>query len=147
MESTQSLKFAGDVSIDKVQVVSSKGFFQDITAQVITVQYYEDMFSPFITGNLIIKESLDLVNLFPFVGEEYVNIEISTPTIEQKIKGTYYIYKMTDRELIGDKEVVYKLHFISTEAIVDSNKKLSKVFYGKVSDLIKPFIVDRMDGL
>ena len=147
MESTQSLKFAGDVSIDKVQVVSSKGFFQDITAQVITVQYYEDMFSPFITGNLIIKESLDLVNLFPFVGEEYVNIEISTPTIEQKIKGTYYIYKMTDRELIGDKEVVYKLHFISTEAIVDSNKKLSKVFYGKVSDIIKPFIVDRMDGL
>ena len=147
MESTQSLKFAGDVSIEKVKVISSSGFFQDITAQTLTVQYYEDLFSPFITGNLIIKDSLDLVNLFPFVGEEYLELEISTPTIDKKIKGTYYIYKMTDRELLGDKEVVYKLHFISTEAIVDSNKKLSKVYYGKVSDLIKPFIADRYDGL
>ena len=147
MDQTSNIKFAGDVSIDKVKVISSKGFFQDITAQVITVQYFEDIFSPFIKGTLIVKDSLDLLNLFPFVGEEFVELEISTPTLEKPLKGTYYIYKMTDREIIGDREVVYQLHFISTEAVVDINKKTSKVYKGKISDIAKNLLTDKLDGL
>jgi hypothetical protein len=148
MEQSTEIKFAGDVSIDKVKVISSKGFFQDITAQVITVQYFEDIFSPFITGTLIVKDALDLLNLFPFVGEEFVELEISTPTLEDKsLKGTYYIYKMTDREIIGDREVIYQLHFISVEAIVDINKKMSKVYKGKVSDIVTGLLKDSLDGL
>ena len=147
MDQTTNIKFAGDVSIDKIKVISSKGFFQDITAQVITVQYFEDIFSPFIKGSLIVKDSLDLLNLFPFVGEEFVELEISTPTLEKTLKGTYYIYKMTDREIIGDREVVYQLHFISTEAIVDINKKISKVYKGKVSDIARNLLTDKLDGL
>lgn len=147
MDQTSNIKFAGDVSIDKVKVISSKGFFQDITAQVITVQYFEDIFNPFISGTLIVKDSLDLLNLFPFVGEEFIELEISTPTLDKTIKGTYYIYKMTDREIIGDREVVYQLHFISTEAVVDINKKVSKVYKGKVSDIVKNLLVEKNDGL
>ena len=147
MDQTSNIKFAGDVVVNKVKVISSKGFFQDITAQVITIQYFEDIFEPFIKGTLIVKDSLDLVNLFPFVGEEYVELEISTPSLEKTIKGTYYIYKMTDREIIGDREVVYQLHFISPEAIVDINKKVSKVYSGKVSDIVSKLLTEKVDGL
>ncbi len=148
MQSSQQLRYAGDVSIDKVQIVTSAGFYQDITAQVINIQFYEDIFSPFISGSLIIKESLDLVNLFPFVGEEFVDLEITTPTLENtKIKGRYYIYKLSDRELVGDRNVVYQLHFISVEALVDINKKVSKVYVGNVSKLVKEFITDKVNGM
>lgn len=148
MQSSQQLRYAGDVSIDKVQVVTSSGFYQDITAQVINVQFYEDIFSPFISGSLIVKESLDLVNLFPFVGEEFVDLEITTPTLDQsKIKGRYYIYKLSDRELVGDRNVVYQLHFISVEALVDMNKKVSKVYVGNVAKLVKDFMTDKVNGL
>jgi hypothetical protein len=148
MQSNKPIRFAGDVSIDKVTIITSNGVYQDITAQVITVQMYEDLFSPFITGSLIIKESLDLVNLLPFAGEELVELEISTPSLERgNIKGQYYIYKLSNRELIGDRSVVYQLHFISTEAIVDLNKKVSKVFSGKVSDIVNKFISDSTHGL
>lgn len=148
MQSSQHLRFAGDVSIDKVQIITSQGFYQDVTAQIINVQFYEDIFSHFITGSLIIKESLDLVNLFPFVGEEFVELEITTPTIEKAaIKGRYYIYKLSDRELLGDRSVVYQLHFISVEAVVDLNKKLSRTFAGKISDLITPLVKDKTIGL
>ena len=148
MQSGEKLKFAGEVSIDKVRIITPTGFYQDITGQVINIQVYEDLFSPFITGSLIIKESLDLVNLFPFIGEEYVELEIRTPTLEQNnIKGTFYIYKLGNRELLGDRSVVYQLHFISTEAISDLNKKISKTFTGKVSDLVKRFVTDKFDGM
>jgi hypothetical protein len=148
MKSSQQLRFAGDVSINKVQVITPKGFFQDITAQVLTVQFYEDIFSPFITGSIIVKESLDLINLFPFIGEEYLELDITTPALKDSaIKGKYYIYKLSDRELLGDRAVIYQLHFISVEAVADLNKKISRVFANKVSELVAPFIKDNIIGL
>lgn len=149
MQSSTQLRFAGDYSLNRVQIVTQKGFYQDITNQVVAIQFFEDLFSPFITGNIVVKESLDLINLFPFIGEEFLELDITTPTIEDKlgIKGRYYIYKLTDRELVGDRAVVYQLHFISVEAIVDKNKKISKSFGDKVSSLVKPFLESESFGL
>ena len=65
-QGNQTLRFAGDVSISKIRVISQSGFYQDIANQVIGIQIFEDLLSPFITGTLIIKDSLDLINLFPF---------------------------------------------------------------------------------
>jgi hypothetical protein len=148
MQSSQQLRFAGDVSIDRVRVITPKGFYQDITSQVLNIAFYEDIFSPFITGSIIVKESLDLVNLFPFVGEEFLDLEITTPTLKDTaLKGKYYIYKLTDRETVGDRSVVYQLHFISAEAVADMNKKISKTFSGKISELIEGLVKDKTYGL
>jgi hypothetical protein len=148
MNPSQKLRFAGDVSINKVKIITPKGFYQDITGQVLTVQFYEDIFSPFITGSIVIKESLDLINLFPFIGEEYVELDITTPALkDSSIKGKYYIYKLTDRELLGDRSVIYQIHFVSVEAVADLNKKISRVFGNKVSELVTPFIKDKIIGL
>jgi hypothetical protein len=147
MKPSSSIRFAGDVSIDKAQIITSKGFYQDISAQIITLQLYEDLFAPFLTGSLIIKESLDLVNLFPFIGEEFLELEITTPSLERgNVKSRFYIYKLTNRELVGDRAVVYQLHFISQEAIVDLNKKVSRVFSGKISDIVPTFVTGITDG-
>lgn len=141
------IRFAGDIQIDKVEVVTSDGLGQDITNQVSGIQIYEDLFSPFISGNLIIDDTLDLINLFPFVGEEFLNIRLKTPSfdrikdgIKRIIDNKFYIYKATERELIGDKRVVYKLHFISIEAVVDLNKKISSAFEGKCSDIVEELV-------
>jgi hypothetical protein len=145
----KQLRFAGDVSIEKCDIFTSGGIRQDIAAQVIAITVYEDIFSPFISGSLTVRESFDLVNLFPFVGEEMVEIEIITPTLDDKknISGAFYIYKMTDRVLLGDKLVAYVLHFISPEAVIDLNKKISKVYAGKPEDIVKSLINDNVNGL
>lgn len=149
MKAVSKLRFAGDVSIDKIKIVTLSGFTQDIAAQVINIQIYEDLFSPFMSGSLIIKDSLDLVNLMPFIGEEFLELDISTPTLKKNknIRGSFYIYKLTNREILGDRSVVYQLHFVSKEAVVDLNKKISRVFANKISDLVEPFIKDKTFGL
>ena len=149
MQSTQrAVRFAGDVSIDKIRVTARNGFSQDVTPQVIAIQIFEDIFSPFMTGSLILKESFDLINLIPFAGEEQLELEISTPSLENgNIKSKFYIYKLTDRELLGDKNVVYQLHFISPEAIVDLNKKVSRVFGDKPETIIDYLLKDSVNGL
>lgn len=143
------LKFAGDVTINFVELVTSTGFIQNITSQVISIDLYEDIFSPFITGKLTIKDSQDLINLFPLVGQEYMNLSISTPTLTDTnkfIKGKFYVHKMTEREQLTDRSLVYVLHFISQEALVDLNKKLSKSYEGKISDIAKSLLTSN-EGL
>ena len=145
----KELRFAGDVSIEKCDIFTSGGVRQDIAAQVIAITVYEDIFSPFVSGSLTVRESFDLVNLFPFVGEEMVELDIVTPTLDEKknITGSFYIYKMTDRVLLGDKLVAYVLHFITPEAVIDLNKKISKVYSGKPEDIVKDIITDSVNGL
>lgn len=141
------LRFAGDVNVERVTItslISNKTF--NVANQLLTIQIFEDMFSPFITGSLIFQESLDFASNFPFVGEEVIDLKLFTPTLDKAkpkegvIEGRFYIYKMADREEIAERSTVYQLHFISIEAIADINTKISKGYKGKISSIVEDII-------
>lgn len=97
---TEGLKFAGDVSIRKLEIVGSNNYIIDITKQVVKINVYEDLFSPFTTLSIVVRESVDFITALPLKGEEIINVEIGTPTMvkqEHIIKGKFYIYKLSDR--------------------------------------------------
>ena len=144
----EKLSFAGEVSIDEVTIITAKGLYQTVTNQVIGVEIYEDMFGGFITGQVLFKESQDLLNLFPFIGQEFVKIELSTPTLpdEDKFKGEFFIYKMSQRFKIAGREMGYSLSFMSKEALVDMNKRISKTYKGKISETVQQLLTSE-EGL
>lgn len=147
INAASTLRYAGDVNIEKVDIITPKGVYQNVRNQVIQLRIFEDLFSPFITGSVVLKESFDLQSLLPLIGEEFIEIKISTPTLDKPISGLFHIYKMNDKINVGDRAVGYELNFISAEALVDSNKRISKVFSGKISDIVRTFVVDKIDGL
>jgi hypothetical protein len=137
------IKHAGQVIVDQVTITTATGFTQPVLNQVAGIQIFEDIFSPFISGNIVFYDSLDLTSLFPFTGEETVRIKVHTPSFEGKnrvIDQTFYIYKLSDRETVNQSTVIYRLHFISMEAIVDLNKKMSQCFEGRCSDIVKNIV-------
>jgi len=139
---------AGDINIEMAQITTTQGFYQDILNQIIGIQLFEDLFAPFTTGTIEIRDSLDLLNVFPFNGEEYLEIKLTTPSLEKgNVDGKFYIYKMANRTMLGDRSVVYTLNFISVEAVIDLNKKISKTFSGKCSDIAKDLLSDTTHGL
>lgn len=145
---SNTLRFAGDVSIDKCVITSKSGVYMDVKAQVLQIQIFEDIFAPFMSGSLVIKDSFDFTNLFPLRGEEFLELKVTTPTMPNgSIIGKFHIYKQSDKTKVGDRVSGYELNFISIEALVDTNKKLSKVYSGKISDIIRPFVTDRVEGL
>ena len=147
--SATELRLAGDINLEKVFITSlSSNTYFDIKNQVLTVQIYEDLFSPFITGSLIIKDSLDLINNLPFVGQEYIDFRAYTPTLDKTMKeagvieGRFYVYKITDRVYLGEKSIGYQIHFISADAVTDLNVAQSRAYSGKLSDIIKTLVKD-----
>ena len=143
------LRVAGDVNLEKVEIISGNGRAVNITNLVGEIQIFEDVFSPCITGTIALADSLDLVNLFPFVGEEKVSLRVKTPSLpdnpDNVIDREFYIYKMTDRKIMGDRQVFYVLHFCSFELIADANVKISKKYLGKISTLAG--IITEKEGL
>lgn len=134
---------AGDVEVKRIEIVAADGTTVNITNQIVDIQIYEDMFSPFITGSFRVIDALSLSSILPLIGEERVNIEIQTPSFSgagNVISEQFYIYKMGDRGNINDSTVVYTLYFISAEGVMDANRKISKTFQGMHSDIAKSLL-------
>jgi hypothetical protein len=147
--SANTIGFAGQVNVEYARVTSSSGLTQDVLGQIAQLEVYEDLFSPFISGTIVLYDAMDLVNFFPFIGEEYLSLKISTPSFTEKnriIEGEFYLYKMDQRILLNDKSQVYAIHFISKEALFDLNLKLSRSFQGICSDIATQ-IITGTDGL
>ena len=78
------------------------------------------------------------------MGQEYLQLKIRTPTMGEKdaIQGLFYVYSITDRAFVAERNVVYKLNFVSYFALTDSNIKLSKPFEGKISNIAKTILTN-----
>ena len=136
--STESLNFAGEVVLRKIELLSSSGYKLDVRDQVLSIEVYEDIFSPFITMAITLRESLDFINALPIRGEEIITIELATPTFNKPntvITGKFYVYKLADRELITDRNSIYTLYCVSYEALTDLNVKLSKAYKGNIAEI------------
>jgi hypothetical protein len=133
----EKLTRAGEVKIKAVEIVTSKGFTIDVTNQVVDIKIFEDLFSPFLTGQLVILDAIDISSLMPLIGEERLNLNITTPESQVSINQQFYLYKMSDKDKYNDTTSVYRLHFMSLEGAVDANRVISKVFKGKCSDIAK----------
>lgn len=143
---TDKIQIAGDVVIRDVSIVTAQGFVQTITPQVAAIEIYEDIFSPFLTGKVCINDSQDLQNLLPLIGQETIRVHIHTPSLEQTDDYILdcMIYKMDDKFRKRERNLIYVLHFISREAIVDLNRYVSKGFKGNIHDIAKKIYTEEL---
>lgn len=133
------LQKAGDILVEDVSIITSDGTSHNIIPQVLTIQVFEDMLSPFMSGSIILNDGVALPSNLKLVGQEILRLKLKTPTIDKKnyIQGDFYIYKLDNYALASDTVSVYTLHFISIEAIVDINATISKAYRGKCSEIIQ----------
>jgi hypothetical protein len=143
IEVQENLKFAGDYQLIDVKIGSARGIIFDVFNFVIDINVYEDMHSPTISGNIVLNDAQDLVNLMPMIGEEKLLITFKTPSMNDDNglwSQAFYVYKMTDRTYTAERAVQYTLHFASFETVRDLNAKVSKGFAGTISDIVPKFL-------
>ena len=76
------LQKAGDVIYNEVLLVTNGGII-DIRDFVVEINIYEDMFSPCLHGNVIIRDTQNLIEKVPLIGDEILTLDISTPQLAQ----------------------------------------------------------------
>jgi hypothetical protein len=126
-----TLSFAGEYVIEECSMKTQEGVELNFIAQVSGIVIYEDMFSPFISGTIFARDTLDLPNFFGRGGLNLLRLKISTPGLPDRtaISGVFHAYKVADRELTKQREQFYTIRFVSVESIAD-HTNISKSFRG-----------------
>ena len=73
---TDTLNYAGDFSIEKAEIITSSGQIINITDNIAEINFYEDIFSASITGDLVMVDTLNLVTNGPIIGQEQLQLRI-----------------------------------------------------------------------
>ena len=146
----QVVTFAGQVSVEKVEltsIVTNK--VVDISKIMLELNLYEDIFSNYLTGSITVKDSVDLINYLPLIGEERLQITYKTTGLSDGaglVDNMFYVYKISDRTLVKEGCQVYIIHFMSELAYFDQRVKLNRAYKGNFGAMAKSIFNDA-DGL
>ena len=114
--SKDGLLRAGDVSIETLNIITENNTIVPLSEFFTELNIYEDIFSNYLYGSIVITDSRNLIETFNIHGEEFLNVRFKTPTFPETdiIQKTFRIYRLTNREIVRDTNTQnYILHFVS----------------------------------
>ena len=130
----------GDIDIGDIVLTCKNGFKANLKEIIVELNINEDIFSPFIYGELSLVDTHGLLRYGPILGagEESLLVTYNTPCTDP-VQLEFVIYKVKDRsKLDRDSTEAYTLCFTTPEAIKDKEQKIYKTFTGKTySDYAK----------
>ena len=121
-EMQTGLKKAGDIQFEELKLISSTNDVVDLSEFLVELNIFEDIFSNYLYGNIVITDSRNLIDKFNIHGEEFLNVKFRTPSFPDSaiIQKTFRVFKLSDREIVRDKNTQnFILHFISVEMFYD----------------------------
>ncbi len=124
IESTQ-------IGVKKLSISSDvypEGF--DLTNLYQEINLYDNMFFPCMTGNVVLGDSVGLVDKLQLNGSEYITMVLYKDEGSLKYEKKYKVYSLTNRKNINQTSQVIVLNFISEEYIISLQKRLNRSYSG-----------------
>jgi hypothetical protein len=135
------LQAPGDVLIKRLIIISpERGVYVNVQDYLIELNIFESIFSTGITGSLVLSDSRNLVADIPLLGDEYLLVDIKTPTFNDSfsILKTFRIHSLTDKSYARDGNTqVLILNFTSIEIFKDIISPIFSYFKGTPHILVK----------
>ena len=126
---TINITQAGDVDFKEISLINAAGIGVDISGMVINIDIFESVMNPFMTGSLLITDSVNFFSTFPIIGEERLNISFETPDTGYRITKQFFVDKLEMR-MADNNMSSYILHFTSIFVLKDLNMKHSSAYSG-----------------
>ena len=80
------LFYSQDVSIKSCKIVGNNGAPIEIKNIVVELNYFEDIFSNFVNGAIVINDSIGCIQMFQFQGQEVLIMDIDKPGLEKPLR-------------------------------------------------------------
>lgn len=141
--SDENIVKASDVQLSTLSIISPSGTSISLTHVMTELNIFEDIFSSTMSGNIVVNDSLNIINKLPIVGTEYLLISFEKPGSSVSITKVFKIYKITDRSRTNQQNETYIIHFASEELIMSETVLVSKTFHNKsISDIVQSIATD-----
>jgi hypothetical protein len=126
-----------DVYIKECKIVSSVGVLEMMPV-LVELNYFEDIFSNSISGNLLINDSSSLHNKYSWSGNEYLILSFGKTDDDTIIKKVCKIYSMSNRTTTSETNENYILNFCSEELLLAQKIRISKTYKNsRIDEIVK----------
>lgn len=143
----QGLITSSDYQLTTLMIINSTGDGVDVKPVLLSLDLFEDIFSPVMTGKMVLGDGADIISNFQLHGNEYVILAVDKPTLNKPIVKTFRIYKISDRRFDETALQNYTVHFCSEELILSTQTLLSHSYKGmQISAMVKDIIVNRLEA-
>ena len=88
MVAKSELQFAGEFLVEECQIVSTTGKIYDINPLVEEINVFENIYTAAISGDIVIKDTTNIVQNLPIIGEERLILKIQTPQLKPEPETT-----------------------------------------------------------
>ena len=139
------IKYAGEVELTKLVLISSSGVAIDLTELVITINMYESVFSHAMSGSILIGDTNNLAVNLPIIGQEYLRIKLNTPSLDDNAidysENVFVVYKIKKRQSDGQMQVL-ELQFTSPEMLKSNRTRISKSYTNTVDNIAEDILTN-----
>jgi hypothetical protein len=130
------------VTVEDVRI-SAAGGDLSLLGQVVSLDIFENIFSPFLTGNMILSDGVGMMKNFPITGREIVTIRYKTPLDTGDVKeAKLQIVSQISRTRTDNRNDVVQLRLLSPFGFSDLNQTVSKSYSGTHSEIVSAIVND-----
>ena len=134
----------GDIDIMSITLQSEDGQRKyDLMSQVKGFEIYESILSPVIFAEFVIADSMGMLEKFPIIGEEYINVMYLTPK-NQNIKGFTLRVNQVKNKVVteNNKMITYTLQCVSSDLMNNSKRLVTKKYEDTISNVVEGVLRD-----
>lgn len=149
MVAKSDLQFAGEFLVEECQIVSTTGQVYDINSIVEEINVFENIYTAAISGDIVIKDTTNIVQNFPIIGEEKLILKIQTPQAKPEPETTIdftlsplIIYKINTQYGEGENAQIISLQFGSMEGFRNTTSRVSQSYSGQPSQIVEKILRD-----
>ena len=127
----------GQVTIEDVRI-SAGGGSLSILGQLLSLDFFESIFSPFMIGNIVIDDGIGLIRNAPITGREIISIRYKTPLDTGDVKEVnLQIVSQINRSRTDRRNDIIQLRLLSPTGFTDLNQKLSRSYEGTNAEIVE----------
>ncbi len=141
----ERLQSPGDFFVDGVMIVGSSGLRVNVTDQIRELNIYQNINSPYMSGNLLLADSQGVAEMLPLLGQERLLFSLRTPEHEGKIDFNNYhaiIYNVEKRFHTTEREQSFLLNWTTIDHYKNIRTKISESFKGNISEIVTKILRD-----
>lgn len=142
---TNLIKQPGDLRVKTLDIYATEDFAGPAVSLLNLYQeihLFEDSQRSFMYGLITVVDALNVFSKLPILGEETIHIRFGTPGVDKDIEVEAQVYRVTDRQRIGQNSQVYTLHFISKEYLTGIQTPISRSFKDLKPEEIAQMVYD-----
>ena len=147
MVAKSDLQFAGEFLIEECKIVSVTGQVYDIVELVEEINVFENIYTAAISGDIVIKDTTNIVQNFPIIGEEKLILKIQTPQAKPEPETTIdftlsplIIYKINTQYGEGENAQIISLQFGAMEGVRNTTSRVSQSYSGQPSQIVEKIL-------